>query len=198
MKKGLSAFGRNIKPQNKPQNGRYEEGEYIDSAEKKRIIISQWGLVAPNKYKAVSDTDKSLLAGAYDISRDEQDHQPIFIRKTLIHDKIIPLLGLPKTIIEEIKEFWNKEKTFTELGFLHRRGYLFYGSQGVGKSSIVHEVAETVIKDGGIVFYCDNPSFFNEGLSTFRQVEPTRKIVCIFEDIDATIRNHGEAMLLSY
>ena len=195
--KGLSAFGKNVAPPAGKQLNRYEEGEYIDTAEKKRIVISQWAMVAPSKYKAVSDTDKALSSGAYDISRDEHDQQSVFTRKTLIHDKIIPLSGLPKTIIEEIKDFWGKEKLFTELGFLHRRGYLLYGAQGTGKSSLIHEVAEIVIKEGGIVFYCTNPDFFNQGLTTFRQVEPNRKVVCIFEDIDAIIRNYGEATLLS-
>src|SRR3990167_1416921 len=196
MSKGLSVFGRNVRPASRPAN-RYNEGEYIDPAEKRRIVMSQWGLVAPSKYKAVPNTEKSLPAGAYDISRDEHDQASIFAKKVLIHDRIIPLSGLPKMIIEEIKDFWDKEKVFTELGFLHRRGYLLYGSQGTGKSSLVHEVAENVIRDGGIVFYCGNPDFFNDGLSTFRQVEPSRKVVCIFEDIDAIIRNHGEATLLS-
>jgi len=198
MNKGLSEFGSNVRPatlnSNRPS---YEEGEYIDSAEKKRIVMTQWGLTAPNKYKAVPDTDKHLPSGAYDITHDEQDKQPIFIKKTLIHDKIIPLSGLPKIIIEEIKDFWTKEKLFVELGFLHRRGYLFYGSQGTGKSSIVHEIAETVINDKGIVFYCGSPAFFNTGLAVFRQVEPGRKIVCVFEDIDAIIHRYGEAELLS-
>ncbi len=195
-KKILSEFGNNIPPA-RAVLGRHEEGEYIDSNDKKRIALCQWGLVAPNKYKAVSNTDKFLPPGAYDITKDEMTGESIFSKKVLIHDKIIPLSGLPKSIMEEIKDFWGKEKIFTDLGFLHRRGYLLYGSHGTGKSSLVHEIAQTVIDDGGIVFYCENPNFFNLGLSTFRQVEPNRKAVCIFEDIDAIIGNYGESMLLS-
>jgi len=175
----------------------YNEGEYIEDSEKRKICNTQWGMIAPNTYKAVSETNKGLPAGAYDISKDERDNSPIFIKKILIHDTIIPLSGLPKQILSEIKDFWEKEELFGKLGFLHRRGYLLYGSHGTGKSSLVHEISENVIKDGGVVFYCTIPDFFNAGLTAFRQVESNRRAVCIFEDIDAMIRVHGESTLLS-
>jgi len=192
-----SVFGSNVAPPPPRNVHHYEEGEYIDRGEKQRISMSQWGLVAPHKYAAVPDTHKHLPNGAYDITLEENTRQPLFVKKTLVHDTIIPLSGLPRQIIGEIDSFWKKENLFTKLGFLHRRGYLFYGSHGTGKSSLIYEIAAKVIKDGGIVFYCTNPEFFNMGLTLFRQVEPERNAVCIFEDIDAIIRTNGEATLLS-
>lgn len=192
----LESFGKAVATP-VPSNRRYEEGDYIDAKDRLKLAPKQWSMVMDGKYMATSDIAEVLPAGAYEIGLEETSRMPIFNRKGLLHDKIIPLSGLPRQIIKEIDEFWTKEALFTELGFLHRRGYLFYGSHGTGKSSLVHEIADTAVKRGGVVFYCDNPEFFQAGLALFRRVEPNRPVICIFEDIDAIIRKHGESTLLS-
>jgi SpoVK/Ycf46/Vps4 family AAA+-type ATPase len=40
------------------------------------------------------------------------------------------------------------------------------------------------------------PAWFQETLARLRQVEPDRPVVCIFEDIDAIIRQCGDSQLL--
>jgi hypothetical protein len=191
----MSDFGTGVKPRFVPLNN-WEEGRYF-TKEELNLTPVQWGLMTDNVFKASATTDKILPSGAYDIGQDEKDGKPIFTKKDVIHDNLIPLQGLPTLISKEIKEFWTKERLFNELGFLHRRGYLLYGSHGTGKSSLVHEIIDKVIGDGGIVFYCGKPEFFNEGLKVFRQVEPKRKVVCVFEDIDAIIAKYGESVILS-
>ena len=57
--KGLSAFGKNVAPPAGKQLNRYEEGEYIDTAEKKRIVIFVAG--TGNPY-FTTDTAASLRA----------------------------------------------------------------------------------------------------------------------------------------
>lgn len=190
-----SPFGTNV-PQNPPIRPLDDSGEWFDK-DKKAITLVQWGLMSIGHYKAAALTEKILPVGAYDVSKDEQDGKIVFIKKNLIHDKLLSLQGLPKQIISEINGFWGKEDKFTQMGFLHRRGYLFYGAHGTGKSSLVHEIVDGVLANGGIVFYCGHPKLFNEGLSLFRQLEPRRKVVCIFEDIDAIIKQYGEAEILS-
>lgn len=194
MKDKPSPFGESIVPTIVPQKN--TSGEYFDN-ENKNLAPRQWGLMSLGHFKAVSVTEPILPSGCYDISKDEIDGKIVFIRKRLIHDKLIGLMGLPKQIIHEINSFWGKENSFSSLGFLHRRGYLFYGAHGTGKSSLIYEIVEGVLADKGIVFYCGHPKFFDQGLALFRQIEPTRKVVCIFEDIDAIIKQHGESEILS-
>ena len=43
----------------------------------------------------------------------------------------------------------------------------------------------------------NHPAVFNDGLSQFRKVEPGRPIVCLFEDIDAIVDEHGEDEILT-
>lgn len=170
----------------------------LDEIEERVVKPNQWGAVGARTFKAFSVTHQKLPQGCYSISKDMSDDRIIFVGKYIKSDKIMRFKGgMTDHILKEIDDFWKKEQKFIDNGFLHRRGYLLYGSQGTGKSSIVWQVAQDVIQRGGVVFVCDNPKFFAEGLKIFRNVEPGRPIVCVFEDIDAIIRKYGEPDILS-
>lgn len=183
----------------KSQSAVLSEGVYgVDELEEKLITPNQWGAVGAKMYKPVSVTHERLPAACYSMTLDQRDGTIVFIKKAIKSDDILYFKGgITDDFLTEVNEFWDKEESFKEHGFLHRRGYLLYGRQGTGKSSTVWQVAQDVIKRGGIVFVCDNPKFFTQGLATFRQVEPKRPVVCIFEDIDAIIAKYGEPDLLS-
>ena len=165
--------------------------------EDKALRPTQWGVVSTDTYKALSITRKTLTPGAYTITKDMQDGQPIFFKKDVKFDETLMGEGISTQIIKEITDFWSKRDVFRAHGFLHSRGYMLYGGQGVGKSSIVQQIMSDIIGKGGIVFICGNPTFFMLGLKVFRQTEPSRPIVCVFEDIDAIIKKYGEDELLS-
>lgn len=159
---------------------------------------SQWSSIGNKAYKAFAITHKLLPPAVYGVTIDNNDGRSVFTRKVIKNDKIMSFRGgVAHDVLKEIEKFWTLKEKFKENEFLHRRGYLFYGPQGTGKSSIVSQIVQSVIADGGVVFVCDNPKFFNEGLRTFRAAEPIRPIVCVFEDIDAIIDKYGEAELLS-
>jgi hypothetical protein len=162
------------------------------------IKPNQWGTIGARIFKAFSVTHEKLPPGCYGITIDRQDDKPIFVGRYIKIDKIMRFKGeLADKFLNEIDDFWNKQEAFKKNGFLHRRGYMLYGAQGVGKSSIVWQVMKDVVDRGGIVLICDNPKFFTEGLKNLRQVEPKRPIVCVFEDIDAIIKKYGDTELLS-
>lgn len=170
----------------------------LSDVEEKVADSTQWGLVGAKTYKGFPRTQKQLPAGVYSITIDRNDDKPIFIRRDVKTDDILALQeSITKRTIQEINTFWGKEKLFKSYGFLHRRGYLFYGPQGTGKSSVVKQVMEDVVRRGGLVFLCDNPKFLNLALVTLRQAEPTRPLVCVFEDIDAIIAKYGDDDLLA-
>lgn len=169
----------------------------IDELEEKVIKPNQWAAVGSKTFKAVSVTHNKLPSGCYSITKDMNDGNMVFVKKTIKVDDILSFKdGLVETFMKEVDDFWGKQHLFKENGFLHRRGYLLYGPQGTGKSSIVWQVATDVIKRGGVVFVCQIPEFFSKGLTVLRQVEPDRPIVCIFEDIDAIIHKYGESEIL--
>lgn len=172
------------------------EGEiYLDR--KNQMQPTQWGMVASNGWKSQSTTQRKLPSGEYTIAIDGRDDRPVFFKKETQSDDLIRVGGgLPDQVFREIKLFWEKGAAFKKAGFLHRRGYMFYGPQGSGKTSIIRQISQSVVKQGGIVFYCTHPGAFSLGLEAFRQVEPDRPIVCIFEDIDALIKRFGEEEIL--
>ncbi len=99
-------------------------------------------------------------------------------------------------VLAEIETFWAKGPRFSRLGFAHRRGYLFYGKQGCGKSSLIHQIIARIVAAGHVAFFCGYPPYFRAVLARFREVEPERPVVCVFEDIDAIIKQYGDSDLL--
>lgn len=172
--------------------------EDLEKLQEKAIRPAQWGVVASGIYKAFSASHKKLPNGAYAVSYDKSNGEPLFLSKEVKTDDIIKFKkSLSGSLMKEIDSFWGGGKTFKDLGFLHRRGYLLYGPQGTGKSSVVNEVTSDVVDRGGIVLHCENPRFFNQALAVFRKTEPERNLVCVFEDIDAIIKRYGEEDILS-
>lgn len=164
--------------------------------EQDKLKRDQWSVVSSGKYLASSLTIKTLLPGVYTF-RDS----PIGIlmcENPLNTDDLISFPDSASDNIEkEVDKFWDMGDPFKKYGFLHRRGYLLYGPAGSGKSCLVQRIIKNVINRKGIVFICSgHPRIESDGLKIFREVEPDRSIVCVFEDIDAIVANWGEPDVL--
>lgn len=176
-----------------PRKG-YDEEEAED--ELKDNSKEMWSCLSHGKYMAVSKTIKPLPPGLYTLMLKQWGLQ--FECKNINVDD---LLQFPESksdrILKEIEHFWNRGEFFKKYGFLHRRGYMFYGPAGSGKTALVQLIISNILKNGGIVFNCGNPDLLDYGLQIFREIEPNRQIVCLFEDIDAIIERYGDSDLLS-
>ncbi len=158
----------------------------------------QWMISSAGRYQVCGQTLPQLPSGAYTCLVDNC-WNPLFQARDLQVDELIDFTeSLPSRILKEIDRFWTLGQRFARLGFLHRRGYLFYGKQGGGKSSLIHQIVAKVLAAGHVAFFCDRPDFFIRCLERFRQVEPDRPVVCVFEDIDAMIANWGDSDLLQW
>jgi hypothetical protein len=148
----------------------------------------QWMVLPGGSFQACGRTMKRLPPGAFTVSLDCDD-RPTFEARQLLADDLIDFPGsLPGKVLQEIEKFWKLGERFRQHGFLHRRGYLFYGKQGCGKSSLT----------GNVAFFCDDPEEFVTCVEQFRAVEPDRPMVCVFEDLDALIEEHGDSELLQW
>ncbi|MBV9919731.1 MAG: ATP-binding protein [Pseudonocardia sp.] len=158
----------------------------------------QWMITGPGKFQVCGRTTDALPAGAYTVFLDNCGH-PNYQARDLQADELIHFPdSLPAKVQGEIKTFWATGDRFAKYGYLHRRGYLLYGKQGCGKSSLVNQIISDVIADGHLAFYCAYPGHFVECMRKFRDVEPQRPMVCVFEDIDAIIANYGDSDLLQW
>ena len=176
-----------------PTSSKEEEKEKSNST-----TLVQWANCGVNAYKPVSFTFPKLESGVYSVSV-SQYHGLMFTQNTICVDDLLRFPdSLSEKILGEITTFWGKGKKFKEHGFLHRRGYLLHGPAGSGKTCLVQQIIANIVKDDGLVFLCNtHPSVFNDGLSLFRKIEPHRPVVCLFEDIDAIIDEHGEDEILT-
>ena len=158
----------------------------------------QWMITGPNTFQVCGRTTDQLPAGAYTANLDNCG-RAVYQARDIQADELIHFPdSLPAQVQGEIKQFWSVGERFAKYGFLHRRGYLLYGKQGCGKSSLVNQIIADVIADGHVAFYCSYPGAFIECMRKFRDVEPQRPMVCVFEDIDAVIANYGDSDLLQW
>ena len=141
---------------------------------------------------------KTLPPGMYSCTSYTPDDRPILGQEAINVDEMLRFKdSLVDKILDELEMFIHDQKTFTEYGFLHRRGILLYGPGGGGKTVCVQQIAQKVIGHGSLVLLCKNPQNARDALKAIREIEPNRFVMCIFEDIDAIVEQYGEAALLS-
>jgi hypothetical protein len=153
---------------------------------------------AGGSYLPCGRTTQRLPPGAYTVYCDScgESH---FKPQPLNTDDLIEFPeSISAQVLAEIERFWSMGDRFERLGFAHRRGYLFYGKQGCGKSSLIHQIIARIVGAGHLAFFCSYPAWFQATLSRFREVESERPVVCIFEDIDAIVRQCGDSQLLQF
>jgi SpoVK/Ycf46/Vps4 family AAA+-type ATPase len=133
---------------------------------------------------------KKIPAGFYAIGFDQQAGKFTVRKLSYSTDKVLKL-PMPETelILKDITTFWQKEEAFKRYELTFKRGVLMYGSPGGGKSHIIQLVVKHLIEqEKGVVFKIEAPSdvetFQGFMQSTFKAIEPDRKIVVIIEDID--------------
>jgi len=156
----------------------------------------QWTLSRDGSFVVCGRTIHQLLPGAYSLYLDNCG-EAHFKPHPLHTDELVEFpASVSANVLTEIERFWAMGDRFARRGFAHRRGYLFYGKQGCGKSSLIHQIIARIIGAGHVAFFCAYPQWFSSILARFREVEPERPVVCIFEDIDATIKAYGDSELL--
>lgn len=183
---------KNIPTQEKiSSTGRYRKS-YVNGE-------AQWASVMESDYVGISKAVRELPSGKYGVYLDNEGAVH-FSLEIIKYDEIIRFTdSVADTVLKEIEHFWNIKSKFKKNKFLHRRGYLFYGPQGSGKSIITQQIINGVIELNGIAINgAVRPDILIEAIKKFRKIEPDRPIVVIFEDIDAIITRWGEPEILSY
>jgi len=162
------------------------------------LTVVQWANPADATFTASGHTLHQLPPGAY-VGHDTYT-QGIQVKAKALHED--DWLDLPDdtatAVFQEIERFHASRDSYRQLGLLHRRGYLFYGPQGAGKSSQVKRIVRNAIAAGQAAFFCEDPGVFLKTMELFRQIEPERPVLCVFEDIDAIIDEHGDTELLQW
>lgn len=172
-----------------------------DDDSKKQGIAVQYANYGAG-FKAMTSTIKSLPAGCYDVS---QDNNGIFVTPALPPSGL--LLKLPEMrsdeVIKMVEKFWASEKDYKEGnefvigGAAYKSGIMLYGPPGSGKSCTIKLVSKMLVDLDGIVFFGSNhPAVLTSFLENFSRIEPNRKCIVILEDIDSLVQVYGESNYL--
>ena len=134
-------------------------------------------------------THESIPAAVYE-SREDSDGN-VYLREIAFpSDELVLIPGTPVAyVLQQIEEFWGREDFFKELGLVYKRGVMFYGPAGCGKTSIIRMLSDEIIKRDGIVLSMTDIENDQEILLRLREVEPHRPVMCIFEDIEKLTEN---------
>ena len=163
-----------------PEEEYYDD--YVDN-------VSMW---VKDKDYFIPSTDikvlKTLPAGMYKV--DNTKDRGLHCKSISFKSDSLYTFSDSKTelVLNEIRSFWDKEKLYADNKLIHKRGILFYGYPGTGKSSVLNIICSELIEKGGVVFKISSPrnlvdyiDFLRFG---FNKIESGSRIITIIEDID--------------
>lgn len=89
--------------------------------------------------------------------------------------------NLYEDICSDLEKFQNSQDEYLKLGLRYKRGYLFYGPAGTGKSSIICSVAQRLKKN--LCIFSLSTEITDENLVNLFAHLPHNSVI-VFEDID--------------
>jgi hypothetical protein len=157
----------------------------------------QWMSGGKNIFFPSGQSQTVLPAGFYSVG---QDNRGVYAeRQPIVSDNLCVLPGsCNEHVIEGIRRFWQSKDLYKKHGLSYKRGVLFYGQAGSGKTASITLLSKELIdKHGGAVFMCQRVDLLTALLPKLRQIEPDRPLIVIIEDIDEIIQHQGEHDLLA-
>lgn len=102
-------------------------------------------------------------------------------------------------IMQEIRRFWALKEMYRKFGIVHKRGFLMYGPPGTGKTSLLYSLGQELAdKHDGVTLWLPtgaNPSIIGSAITAIREVEPSRAILVVMEDIEIVYMRHESEFL---
>lgn len=161
--------------------------------EEPKTPLRQWS-VSGDVYKACGATVEHLPAGMYRLANDSQG-QTIYQKMNLVSDRLIETPDLPcHAVMQGIRTFWRSREEYQKRQMLFKRGLLFWGPAGSGKTSLVTMIIREAVEAGAVILQVDFGTIWNVGraLPEIRSVEPDRPLMLVIEDIDTLTQTDSE------
>lgn len=145
--------------------------------------------ISGGSYSMCGETVKTLPPGFYDIVQSMRGFN--LAPKTVISDDLIDIPGtVADEVFNDIDSFLGCRQNYRDYGLTHKRGYLFYGPPGSGKTSLAMMLARRFVNViGGVVVYIDDVSGFYNAVDIIKTVEPGRPSMYLIEEADNIIDN---------
>lgn len=157
----------------------------------------QWGVLGNGRFVASTSSVEALPSGVYGLEVDNFG-RVLFVRKTVITDELIVLPDTAsERVIRSIQTFWESKPRFEAKRQIFKRGIMLWGPAGSGKTSTLTLLCSDIIKRDGLVILPGNPQLTTRALEEIRRIEPSRPLICVLEDIDEMVDEHGEHAILA-
>lgn len=164
--------------------------------------IHTWVEVDDNKYISAGRTTSELPPGSYNIA--VHDGNTAFKKIDLTPED--NLVRGEDTFIDqslkEIDKFWGDDvrNMYQKYGYLHKRGYMFYGKHGCGKTSIAMTAVQNFLHQfshGYVILPGHFPEKLNEAVTLIRKGHPDSPILCYLEDLETITRDEENRQEIS-
>lgn len=157
-----------------------------------------WTQAGPNMFTQSYGVLSALPSDVYMTETDINGN--VYLKQQyIVTDSLVKVKGgIVEQTLNEIESFWDAETeaNFRKYGMVHKRGYLMHGKPGMGKTVTVNLIMRGIVERGGVVLLCRQPGALILGIKKIREIEPDRKILCVFEDIDSIMNNYGSDEIL--
>lgn len=145
--------------------------------------VSTLPKLIPGLYMVDFNRDFGLFCQKIKINTDE-----LFIFSNSVTD----------SLFNEVNTFWSKTDLYDKHKLLHKRGILLEGFPGTGKTSIITQLSNNLIAQGGIIFKVQNfrnlDSYISFINTAFRKIQPDTPIITIIEDINQYEETYNELL----
>lgn len=124
---------------------------------------------------------------------------PIAETQPIVADDLRILPGsCNEAVVKEIRKFWGSRDLYCSHGLSYKRGVLFYGPPGSGKTGTILLLCKELVEHyQGAVFACTDATLLSQLLHKLRKIEPERPLIVVMEDLDELINNSGEHSILA-
>lgn len=148
--------------------------------------MAKW-LKSDSRFRLVSGKVTEKVKAGFYILTEDMSSSLILEPYSPTSEKIIPFTGEPyRTIYNQFYNFIDKQATYEQYGFTHKRGILLYGPPGTGKSLFVADLCNRAVKEfDAIVIYNDDcMDTFKDYMSLVQQHITDRLKIVVIEEID--------------
>lgn len=150
------------------------------------------------KFKIFAFSQSTVTAFFKEVTKIRQDSGPrvyssvnTYWARSGFPKNVLPPLGASsKELVEDVRKFLDEKDVYRRKGIPYKRGYMFTGAPGTGKSSIVAYLSRTF----GMDVYVLNSESISKFNSLRGQIKPGS--IVLVEDIDMTVAGSKRQKLL--